>query len=289
VADPKRWLALLANVVLSATRNRDGVLIGFTKVTRDLSERKRAAEKWRARAAAVVGADWLYALQTAQLDQVIERSMQTIRETLQIDDFAFPRRRVAASGRDRSIHAPEPDAEYGFRGIRFRHSLQTTSVPASHRQRAGRRDGAQPEREQLRRAEREAARARKHRPRPGALLERDEFVSVAAHELRTPLTALQLKLQAWRTVAGSQPKRSAGRRASDDGSRDSSIASSMSPDCAGRVRWRRDLRSGVLVAVARIPSPRRRPTGLGAAIAEKVEDRGSAADRTGVMNLLSNA
>src|SRR6267143_1658435 len=107
-----------ANVVLSATRNRDGVLIGFTKITRDLSERKRAAEEMaeRARQQSVAAELGLYALQTAQLAQVIERSMQTVRETLQIDDVRILRAGESAppGARTVRIHAPEPGAEYGF-------------------------------------------------------------------------------------------------------------------------------------------------------------------------------
>jgi PAS domain S-box-containing protein len=41
-----------ANVVISAMRDPDGVLVGFSKVTRDLTERKRAEEEQAARLAA---------------------------------------------------------------------------------------------------------------------------------------------------------------------------------------------------------------------------------------------
>jgi PAS domain S-box-containing protein len=41
-----------ANVVISAVRDRDGALIGFSKVTRDLTERRRAEEERAARLAA---------------------------------------------------------------------------------------------------------------------------------------------------------------------------------------------------------------------------------------------
>jgi PAS domain S-box-containing protein len=41
-----------ANVVLTAMRGRDGMLVGFAKVTRDLTERKRAQEEQAARVAA---------------------------------------------------------------------------------------------------------------------------------------------------------------------------------------------------------------------------------------------
>ena len=203
-----------ANVVLSATRNRDGVLIGFTKVTRDLSERKRAAEETaeRARQHSVAAELGLYALQTAHLDQVIERSMQTVRETLQIDDVRIFRagESLPPGARTVRIHAPEPDAEYGFlaacasgplnpNDVAFLQAVANVLAVAMARSQSE---------EQLRRAEREAAEERGNTVRvQEALLERDEFISVAAHELRTPLTALQLKLQGLENSGGfPQPK-----------------------------------------------------------------------------------
>src|SRR4051812_12404062 len=57
-----------ANVVLTAVRNGDGVLLGFTKVTRDLTERKRATEEVieRARQQTVVAELGLFAVRTPQ-------------------------------------------------------------------------------------------------------------------------------------------------------------------------------------------------------------------------------
>jgi PAS domain S-box-containing protein len=198
-----------ANVVLSATRNRDGVLIGFTKITRDLSERKRAAEEMaeRARQQSVAAELGLYALQTAQLAQVIERSMQTVRETLQIDDVCILRAGESAppGARTVRIHAPEPGAEYGFlaasasrpltpNDVRFLQAIANVLAVAMARSQSE---------EQLRLAEREAVEERGRSVRiQEALLERDEFISVAAHELRTPLTALQLKLQGLESSGG---------------------------------------------------------------------------------------
>jgi len=198
--------------VLSATRNRDGVLIGFAKITRDLSERKRAAEELaeRARQQSVAAELGLYALQTAQLDRVIERSMQTIRETLQIDDVRILRAGESPlpGARTVRIHAPEPDAEYGFlaasasrpltaNDVRFLQAIANVVAIAMARSQSE---------EQLRLAERDAVEARGRSVRiQEALLERDEFISVAAHELRTPLTALQLKLQGLESSGGLPP------------------------------------------------------------------------------------
>ncbi len=201
-----------ASVVLTATRNRDGVLIGFTNITRDLSERKRAAEEMaeRARQQSVAGELGLYALRTAQLDQVIERSMQTIRETLQIDDVRILRAGESPlpGARTVRIHAPEPDAEYGFlaasasrpltaNDVRFLQAVANVVAVAMARSQSE---------EQLRLAEREAVEERGRSVRiQEALLERDEFIAVAAHELRTPLTALQLKLQGLESNGGLPP------------------------------------------------------------------------------------
>jgi signal transduction histidine kinase len=149
----------------------------------------------------------LYALQTAQLAQVIERSMQTVRETLQIDDVRILRAGESAppGARTVRIHAPEPGAEYGFlaasasrpltpNDVRFLQAIANVLAVAMARSQSE---------EQLRLAEREAVEERGRSVRiQEALLERDEFISVAAHELRTPLTALQLKLQGLESSGG---------------------------------------------------------------------------------------
>src|SRR5206468_12175205 len=73
-----------ANVVLSAVRNDRGELIGFAKVTRDLTERKRSEEAIieRTRQQAAVAKLGLFALQQPDLDAVIERAVATVRETM---------------------------------------------------------------------------------------------------------------------------------------------------------------------------------------------------------------
>src|SRR3982751_3437333 len=58
-----------ANAVLSAVRDHKGRLLGFAKVTRDTSERRRAAEETAQRALqqAAVAELGLYALRTSDL------------------------------------------------------------------------------------------------------------------------------------------------------------------------------------------------------------------------------
>jgi len=159
--------------VLSATRNRDGVLIGFAKITRDLSERKRAAEEMaeRARQQSVAAELGLYALQTAQLDRVIERSMQTVRETLQIDDVRILRAGESPlpGARTVRIHARNGRGVRLFGGIRLPPlTANDVKVPASRRKRGGRRDGAEPERGAAAPCRTRSLRgARQERPHPG--------------------------------------------------------------------------------------------------------------------------
>ena len=73
-----------ANVVLSAVKNERGELIGFTKVTRDLTERKRSEEAnlERTRQQAAVAQLGLFALEQPDLGAVIDRAVATVRETM---------------------------------------------------------------------------------------------------------------------------------------------------------------------------------------------------------------
>jgi len=73
-----------ANVVLSAVRDERGVLVGYAKVTRDLTERKRSEEAVieRARQQAAVAQLGLFALEHPDLDAVIDRAVTTVRETM---------------------------------------------------------------------------------------------------------------------------------------------------------------------------------------------------------------
>jgi PAS domain S-box-containing protein len=76
-----------ANVVLSAVRDDRGQLVGFTKVTRDMTDRKRAEEALvqRARQQAAVAQLGLFALEKPDVESVIHRAMEIARETLGTD------------------------------------------------------------------------------------------------------------------------------------------------------------------------------------------------------------
>jgi PAS domain S-box-containing protein len=192
-----------ANVILSAVRDRDGRLIGFTKITRDMTERKRAAESLAERstqqsAASELG---LYALQTRELDAVMFQAKETLRQTLGVSDVRIlePHAQPPAGAASAVLHGPGGEAEsYGLLSIGAGRPLNENErsflqVVANVLAAAFARAGVE---EQLRRAEREAVEERgRSEQAQRALRDRDEFISVAAHELRTPLTALQLKLQ----------------------------------------------------------------------------------------------
>ncbi len=194
-----------ANVVISAVRNHEGALLGFTKVTRDMTERKRAAEEVleHVRQQSTVSDFGLLALGTPELPKVLEGAVGAVRQTLGIEDV-----RIVVEGDEKPagaasapIHvltssgalAPYGELvvvsprQLGENDASFLQAIANVLAAAVGRARME---------QQLRSAERQAVEERERTLQANeALRERDEFISVAAHELRTPLTALQLKLQ----------------------------------------------------------------------------------------------
>ena len=73
-----------ASVVLSAVRDERGTLVGFTKVTRDMSDRKRAEEAMieRARQQGAVAQLGVFAVEQPDFEAVIRRAIDTVRDTL---------------------------------------------------------------------------------------------------------------------------------------------------------------------------------------------------------------
>jgi PAS domain S-box-containing protein len=194
-----------ANVVISAIHNSDGALVGFTKVTRDMTARKRSLEETleRARQQAAVSAFGLYALGKPELQNVMDAAVETVRRTLSVQDVsvivegatktagavAAPIHVLSDAGHltpygELVAAAPRP---LSANDVAFLQAVANVLAAAIARARIE---------EQLRHAERDVVEERQNTIRANdALRERDEFISVAAHELRTPLTALQLKLQ----------------------------------------------------------------------------------------------
>src|SRR5205823_6257192 len=112
-----------ASVVLTAVRTPQGELVGFTKVTRDVTERKRAAQQLeeRARQQTAISNLGLHALQTRELDEVVEAALRTIRESLQVEDVRLLRGgQVPSDGSATvAVHGPDRGSEpYGLLTVR---------------------------------------------------------------------------------------------------------------------------------------------------------------------------
>jgi len=205
-----------ASVVLSAVRNPAGELIGFTKVTRDMTERKRIAEELaeRTRQQLAVSQLGLHALQTPEVPVLIEAAIRIAQETLKVEDVRLlgPGEAPPPMARTVPIHAPENGAHphavlaalsqqpLTANEMSFLEAVANVVAAAIARARIE---------ERLRLAERRTVEERgRTEQAEAALRERDEFISVAAHELRTPLTALQLKLQGLeRGLAAADPRK----------------------------------------------------------------------------------
>jgi len=202
-----------ADVVISRLNDASGSLIGFVKVTRNLTDKKRALEDQseRARQQAALSQLGLFALRTPELGMVVERAVRTVVETLQLEDVRIHRadERSPAGAESVAIHGLEGQADFGMLSVsasrplsandlNFLRSVSNVIATAVARTRLE---------EQLRVAELSAIEERgKKVQAQEALRQRDEFISVAAHELRTPLTALQLKLQSLERIRSADRK-----------------------------------------------------------------------------------
>jgi PAS domain S-box-containing protein len=202
-----------ANVVISTMTDEDGTLVGFVKVTRDLTGRKAAEEALRRSEDSLAAT--LYSIgdgviatdeqgRVTRLNPVAEaltgwqqaeavgRSIESVFHIINELTRApadNPVGRVLAEGT--IIGLANHTALIARDGIE--RPIADSGSPI--RDRSGAVLGAVLVFRDIsdeRRAEEEFQRARRAEE---AVRERDVFLSVAAHELRTPLTALQLKLQ----------------------------------------------------------------------------------------------
>src|SRR2546430_9450860 len=112
-----------ASVVLTAVRTPQGELVGFTKVTRDVTERKLAAQELeeRARQQTAISNLGLHALQTRELDEVVEAALRTIPECLQVEDVRLLRGGQLPSDGSVTVtvHAPGRGSDpYGLLTVR---------------------------------------------------------------------------------------------------------------------------------------------------------------------------
>jgi PAS domain S-box-containing protein len=73
-----------ANVIISAIRDETSAHLGFTKVTRDMTERKRHEDEFatRARQQGAIAELSIYAMQTRDLQDVLRKAVQVVSETL---------------------------------------------------------------------------------------------------------------------------------------------------------------------------------------------------------------
>jgi PAS domain S-box-containing protein len=210
-----------ANVVITPFYDRQGRHVGFTKVTRDFTERRSVEERLRQseeRLRLLVESVKDYAIfmldPTGRITtwnsgaQTIHgyRPQEIVGRHFSV--FYLPED-VAARRPERELEIALAIGRYEEEGWRVRKDGQrfwaSVVLTAVHDEGGEHRGFAKVTRDlsDRRRAEQEAraaetreveARARALEAQKAVLL-RDEFISVAAHELRTPLTALQLKLQ----------------------------------------------------------------------------------------------
>jgi PAS domain S-box-containing protein len=210
-----------ANAVITAIYDDQGGHIGFTKVTRDFTDRRKAEEELRQseeRFRLIIGSvrDYaIYMLDTSGRVASWNAGAEVIKgygeDEVMGKHFSmfYPAEDAAAGRPQRELERAIADGRYeeeGWRvrknGERFLADVVITAIYDETKQLRGfakvTRDLTEWRRmeEEARLAEVEAIRERARAIEADkAVRLRDEFISIAAHELRTPLTALHLKLQ----------------------------------------------------------------------------------------------
>ena len=217
-----------ADVVISAMRDDSGELVGYVKVTRDLTERRRAEEERRhqeERFRRLVESARDYAIfmldpagRVASWNEGAARIKGYSAAEIIGRHFTefYPDDDVRSGKGDRELEAALRDGRFEDEGWRLRKGgvpFWANVVITPLRDSAGRHIGFSKITRDL--TERRAAEldrlelAHAHE----ALRLRDEFLSIASHELRTPLMALQLQLDSLAASAGKLDAKQASKLA----------------------------------------------------------------------------
>ena len=227
-----------ADVVISAIRGDDGALLGFAKITRDLTERRAFEESLRQseeRLRLMIASVQDYAIflldpdgRVATWNPGAERIKGYRADEIIGQHFSrfYPEEALARGLPAHELEVAARVGRFEDEGWRLRKDgtpFWANVVLSAVRDELGRlvgytkvtRDLTQRREAELARfaAEREAATQRERIARAQeAVRERDEFISVAAHELRTPLTALALRLESLNRLTGASPDRRLAER-----------------------------------------------------------------------------
>jgi PAS domain S-box-containing protein len=209
-----------ADVVITALRSDDGTLVGFSKVTRDLSDRRDADEKLRRseeRFRLLIDSVEDYAIfmldpngRVATWNTAAQRINGYAAGDILGEHFSVFRlpEEVRAGRCERELEVAARVGRFeeeGWRvrkdGARFWANIILTAI----HDKAGTLVGyAKVVRDLTERRRLDAERLQRVRAEE-SLRVRDEFLSIASHELKTPLTSLQIELYALRERVAEKP------------------------------------------------------------------------------------